>query len=138
MKRLALIVATLAVTSVGCPTVDLGDVPADPGQCRPDPAYYEDVIWPEFLAPAAAPERSCINDAGCHRSADGRSALRLLHDPPDHDANYGVVTRFLNCGTPDASSLLSKPASGVDPHGGGDLFGLEDQTTTVFLQWFDQ
>jgi hypothetical protein len=144
MKWFALIVVGLAVTGVGCPTVDLGDVPPDPGQCRPDPGYYEQVIWSEFLAPAAAPERSCVDEAGCHRSEDGRSAFRLLVPPDgspdlvDHDANYGVVTRFLNCGTPEASSLLSKPATGVDPHGGGDLFTLDDPTSQVFLDWFAQ
>lgn len=137
MYRLSFIMAGVAVFSLGCPTVDLGDVPPDPGQCRPDPGYYEDVIWPEFLAPAAAPERSCVNDAGCHRVADGRSALRLADNPVDHDANYSVVTRFLNCGTPDASPLFTKPVSGVDAHGGGDLFAPADQTSTVFLQWFE-
>ena len=143
MYRSAFIVVFFALTSAGCPTVDLGDVPPDPGQCRPDPVYYETVIWPEFLAPVT-PEISCVSEAGCHRSEDGRSAFRLLvppagsAEPVDHNANYGVVTRFLNCGTPEASSLLSKPASGVDPHGGGDLFGPGDPSYQTFIDWFAQ
>lgn len=143
MLRSAFIAVVIALTSTGCPTVDLGDVPPDPGQCRPDPVYYETVIWPEFLAPAN-PEISCVNDAGCHRSEDGRSAFRLLMPPAgapqqiDHNANYGVVSRFLNCGAPEASSLLSKPVGGVDPHGGGDLFTDADPSTQIFLDWFAQ
>jgi hypothetical protein len=54
----------------------------------------------------------------------------------DHDSNYNVVSRFLNCGTPEASSLLTKPLSGVDPHGGGDLFAPGSQTEADFLNWF--
>lgn len=141
MKRIAIIAAVLALPSIGCPTVDLGDVPPDPGQCRPDPVYYEQVIWPEFLAPDA-PDRTCVGEAGCHRAEDGRSAFRVTipanGELVDHASNYGVVTRFLNCGTPSASSLLSKPAADIDAHGGGDLFALDDPVVDSFLQWFDQ
>lgn len=142
MKRIAFIAAALALTTLGCPTVDLGDVPPDPGQCRPDPVYYEQVIWPEFLAPTDAPDRTCVGEAGCHRADNGRSAFRLTMpldgELVDHAGNYAVVTRFLNCGTPEASSLLSKPASDTDAHGGGDLFAVDDPTAVLFLQWFDQ
>lgn len=129
------------LSSAGCPTVDLGDVPPDPGQCRPDPGYFRDVIWGGYLAPADE-MRSCVSQAGCHRTGDGRSALRLsvppagMPDAVDHDANYAVVTRFLNCGSPAASSLLSKPIGGVDPHGGGDMFAAGSEPETLFLQWF--
>lgn len=75
---------------------------------------------------------------GCHRLEDGRSALRLQTTAPvDHPRNYDVVTRFLNCGAPEASSLLTKPLSGIDPHGGGDLFAPGSAAETAFLQWFD-
>jgi hypothetical protein len=125
--------------ATGCPTVDLGDMPADPGVCRPDPGYYRDVIWPEVLA-SADPARSCVDAPGCHALATGRSALRLvtdLDDPAIHDRNYPVVIRFLNCGTPEASSLITKPLAGLDPHGGGDLFpGRDDPAIEAFLGWF--
>ncbi|MCA9676868.1 MAG: hypothetical protein H6709_03015 [Kofleriaceae bacterium] len=124
----------------GCPTVDLGDTPADPGVCRPDPMYYRDVIWPEFLSPADT-TKSCVANSGCHAAGNGRSALRLdtdvTGDPTAHDRNYNVVIRFLNCGTPDASALLTKPLAGVDPHGGDDIFpNTSDPAVTAFEGWF--
>ena len=122
----------------GCPTVDLGDAPPGVGECRPSRTYFEDVLWPEFLAPGATPA-SCVDAAGCHAQADGRSALRLsTTNPIDFDANYATTTRFLNCGTPSASTLLSKPVSGVVEHGGGDLFAPGSTEEDVFLQWFDE
>jgi hypothetical protein len=126
--------------AAGCPTVDLGDAPVAPGSCRPDPGYFRDVIWPEMLAPADQ-ERSCVAEPGCHRQEDGRSALRLIAEPmtpADHDDNYDVVTAFLNCGSPGASALLTKPESGTDSHGGGDLFDPGSEPSTAFLGWFDQ
>jgi hypothetical protein len=118
--------------------VDLGETPPDPGVCRPDPTYFRDVIWPEYLAPTD-PDKSCVGTSGCHASDTGRSALRLetdTSDPQVFDRNYAVVTRFLNCGSPDASSLLTKPISGVDSHGGSDLFGPGDPEEATFLGWF--
>jgi hypothetical protein len=143
MTKFHYIAVVLAALAAGCPTVDLGDVPADPGQCRPDPAYFETVIWPQYLVPAD-PELSCAGEAGCHRIEDGRSALRLVLPPPgqpdlvDYSSNYDTVTRFLNCGTPDASSLFTKPVTGVDAHGGGDLFDDGSPSATAFLEWFSQ
>jgi len=122
----------------GCPTVDLGDTPPDPGVCRPDPGTFRDVIWPEVLAPSGAD--SCVGQSGCHALETGRSALRLedpTSDPTAHDRNYNVVTRFLNCGSPDASSLVTKPLSGVDPHGGGDLFDPGDDPVVTLITWID-
>jgi hypothetical protein len=136
MTRCLAIAALLGLT--GCPTVDLGDAPPDPGVCRPDPMEFRDVIWPQYLA-SAEPARSCVGPSGCHAIETGRSALRLEDpggDPAAHDRNYAVVTRFLNCGTPDASSLLTKPLAGVDPHGGGDIFPSDDDPAVVaFLAW---
>lgn len=120
----------------GCPTVDLGDQPPDPGQCRPDMQYYTQHIWPEYLAPAD-PAKSCVAATGCHQAASGRSALRLQTDPVDDLQNYQVVTRFLNCATPEASFLLSKPLAGGDPHAGGDIFAsTSDPAVVTFLKWF--
>jgi hypothetical protein len=134
------VLGSLAVLALaGCPTVDLGETPADPGVCRPDPLEYRDVIWPEFLAPADT-ARSCVDEAGCHAAGNGRSALRLetdvAADPTAHDRNYAVVIRFLNCGTPGASSLLTKPLAGQDPHGGGDIFAdVDDPAVMAFEAW---
>lgn len=140
---LYLIPLALVALLAGCPTVDLGDVPPDPGQCRPDRAYFRDVIWPELLAPAD-PMRSCVDAAGCHRRDDGRSALRLTVpadgqlDQVDYDRNYDAVVPFLNCGAPESSSLLTKPLSGIDSHAGGDLFDPNSEPDTRFQMWFLQ
>jgi hypothetical protein len=131
----ALLVTTCAVGGAGCPTVDLGDTPVSPGSCRPDPAYYRDVIWPDFVSPPDD-ARSCVAASGCHRIEDGRSALRLTTDPVDDNRNYDNFTRFLNCGAPEASPALTKPMSGADPHGGGDLFNPGDDPESTFLEWF--
>lgn len=131
----ALLISTCALGSAGCPTVDLGETPVSPGSCRPDPGYYRDVIWPEFIAPPDV-SVSCVGDAGCHRIEDGRSALRFTTTPIDDNRNYDNLTRFLNCGAPEASAALTKPLSGVDPHGGGDLIDPGSSTETTFLEWF--
>lgn len=125
------------VCLTGCPTVDLRDTPPDIGQCRPDRQYYIDVIWPRYLAPSA-PAKSCVAASGCHEAQSGRSALRLSTAMPvDHDRNYQVVTRFLNCSTPSASPLLTKPLAGVEAHQGGDLFpDTNDPAVVEFQAWF--
>jgi hypothetical protein len=136
LKKSLLALMTCAVSGTGCPTVDLGETPVSPGDCRPDLAYYEDVMWPEFFAPADDTV-SCVAAGGCHRVEDGRSALRLsTSEPVDHGGNYDVVTRFLNCGAPEASSALTKPLDGVDPHGGGELFQRGSGPEATFLEWF--
>jgi hypothetical protein len=119
--------------------VDLGDTPPDIGQCRPDRQYYIDVIWPRYLAPATA-ARSCVAASGCHEAQSGRSALRLsIATPVDHDRNYQVVTRFLNCSTPLASELLTKPLAGIEAHQGGDIFpNATDAAVVDFQGWFPQ
>jgi hypothetical protein len=129
-----------ALVLSACPTVDLGDIPPDPNVCRPDRSYYEEMIWPNYLAPTA-PANSCVAQAGCHGATNGRSALRLdTSTPPNHSANYSAVTRFLNCNTPDASGLLTKPLSTEDPHGGGDVLvpgdPLDDTAIAIFRGWF--
>ncbi len=138
-SRIGLCAIGFAVASVllsACPTVDLGETPVSPGACRPDPAYFEDVIWPEFIAPADE-TKSCVADGGCHQLENGRSAFRVSVNPPiDFTANYNVTTRFLNCGTPEASPLFTKPVSGVDSHGGGDLFDQGGESESAFLDWF--
>lgn len=135
----ALAASALLLGLAGCPTVDLGDSPPDVGLCRPDRQYYIDVIWPRFLAPAQT-ARSCVGAIGCHDSQTGRSALRLSGNvPADHDRNYQVVTRFLNCSTPMASELLTKPLAGIEAHQGGDIFpSATDAAVLDFQGWFPQ
>lgn len=119
----------MSVGLAGCPTVDTGEVPVTPGLCRPDKNEFrrEGGIWDVAIAPADQ-TKSCLQAMGCHATQDGRSALRLraadrasLTDA-DWDANYDVVTRYLNCSTPSASPFITKPEGGNDPHGGGDLW----------------
>lgn len=119
----------------GCPTVDLGDTPDQPGSCMPAFAYFQDTMWPQYFSPSDT-SKSCVSAAGCHRASDGRSALRFQTDPVDDQSNYDVVTRFLNCGSPESSAALTKPLSGVDPHGGGDLFAPGSSPQSTFLAWF--
>jgi hypothetical protein len=132
------LVPAVALALVGCPTVDLGDNPPDPGVCRPDRAYFDAELWPRFLAPAEE-ARSCVR-AGCHGDVRGVSALRLdSTEPIDLARNYQVSTRFLNCGTPGASPLYTKPLAGLEGHGGGDIFpdtDPPDPQAAVFLMWF--
>ena len=67
-----------------------------------------------------------------------RALSRELLTDADWQANYDVITRFLNCSTPSASPFITKPESGNDPHGGGDLWectpGACEPITTV-EQW---
>lgn len=129
-----------AVVAGGCPTVDLGEAPVAPGDCRPDEGYYRDVVWPEYLAPGD-PDRSCVGEGGCHGEPGARSALRLVAgeslSDADHRANYDVVTNFLSCGDPETSALLTKPLAGRNPHEGGALFEPESEPYELFIDWFD-
>jgi hypothetical protein len=97
---------------------------------------FEDTVWEMALAPADQ-SLSCVT-AACHAKGTGRSALRLNPDPQsagEWQENYDVTIRFLNCGTPLASSLITKPAAGGNPHGGGDLWTIGDTPSTVVVDW---
>ncbi len=135
------VAALAAALLAGCPTVDLGDTPPDPGQCRPDFAYFQTVVWDQYIAPADA-ELSCVDAVGCHRDGDGRSGFRVAlpagDAPVDYRGNYDRVVFFLNCNDPASSRLLTKPISGVIDHAGGDLFGPGSEAEAAFLDWFSQ
>ena len=128
------LVAFCALALAGCPTVDLGDTPPDIGACNPNGGIdsFTNMIWPQFLHPSGA--KDCAQSAGCHLKAHG---LTLDPGPPvDYAANLRIAQQYLNCGTPTASQLLTKPLAGVDGHGGGDLIQPGDAEYTVFINWF--
>lgn len=134
--RLAALLLATALATSGCPTVDLGEMPVSPGACRPDPAYFEEVIWPQIID-TGNEASSCVEQGACHQQENGRSAFRVSRvEPIDFAANYKVTTRFLNCGTPEASAFLTKPLGGVDSHGGGDIFEPGSEAEELFLGWF--
>ena len=98
-------------------------------------------IWDTAIATTDT-EKACTQEGGCHRREDGRSALRLIAKPraellqSDWQQNYDVISRFLNCSTPSASPFVTKPKTGEDPHGGGDLWtcdGTAEPCTMVEL-----
>ena len=123
----------------GCPTVDLGQDLVEPGVCHPDPTYFSQHIWPEYLQGNGDNAKSCTGQAGCHAADTGRSALRLETNPDmaAMQRNYDVVIRFLNCSSPEASPLLTKPLANVDSHGGGDIFpNTMDPAVITFDNWF--
>ncbi len=121
-----------------CPTVDLGDTPTDINLCNPAAGreYFDSMVWPEFVRPDDA-TNSCARSGGCHIEGGG-TPLNFKTNPVDLAFNYRQAQVFLNCGTPEASSLLTKPLAGSDPHGGSDVFANQDDPAVqVFLGWFE-
>lgn len=119
----------------GCPTVDYGDTPSDIGLCMPAGGlpYFQDVLWPQFIRPENA-TNGCTKN-GCHR--DGGTSPRFTTAPVDFAFNFRLIQTDLNCGTPMASRLLTKPLAGVDAHQGLDIFQPTDPAVQVFLDWFE-
>lgn len=129
------LIACCALGSAGCPTVDLGDTPADIAACNPagGMAYFVSDIQPKFFK--LPDPGGCAKSASCHDQAHGLTLDRVA--PVDDVANYRVTQSYLNCGSPMASRLLTKPLAGVDGHGGGDIFpGLNDAAVQTFIMWF--
>ena len=139
LLRTALTVAGL-IGLAGCPTVDLGDTPADIGSCRPDRAYFESTIWPMYID-NTDPAKSCIANGGCHNDSNNpRSAMHLKTTTPiDYTTNYKAVTLHLNCADPESSDLVNYPVQFlphpvmVFPQG-----VASPEVQNVFLPWFDQ
>jgi hypothetical protein len=128
------IVGALGLGLAGCPTVDLGDTPTEVGLCNPNGGvqYFQDHIWPEYIQ-NKNPNGNCAQN-GCH--INGGNGLDFP-GTVDYAAFYRRTQIYLNCGTPDASELLTKPLAGTDPHSGGDIFQNEsDPAVVVFLNWF--
>jgi len=122
----------------GCPTVDLGDTPTELGLCNPSGGvqYFKDQIWPNFII-RTDPNVSCAK-GGCHvAGGNGLDFPMTVSTTGDYSAAYKRTQNYLNCGTPDASLMLTKPLSGIDPHSGGDIFpNKDDAAVQIFLAWF--
>jgi hypothetical protein len=116
--------------------VDLGDVPEDIGVCNPrgGRAYFDDVIWPQFVRPSSA-AGSCARAGGCHVFGDG-NLLGYKVSPLDSAANYRATLVQLECGQPINSRFLTKPLAGIDPHGGMDIYQAGAPEVQLFLDWF--
>lgn len=135
-SRARVLAATALTLLAGCPTVDLGDTPADIGLCNPAGGldYFREQIWPSFVRPTDA-TKGCTRAGGCHNEAGG-NALGFRTQPEDLTFNYRQTQIYLNCGQPMASELLTKPLAGIDPHGGMDLIQPGDPAVMIFLDWF--
>jgi hypothetical protein len=127
-------IACSIVLLCGCPTVDLGDEPPGVGLCTPvgGYGYFQSDIAPKYLK-LADKTNGCGRSSSCHDHAHG--AAFDLTDPLS-TANYRVAQQYLNCGQPTASTLRTKPMSGQDGHGGGDLFDPGSAEDMTFLGWF--
>jgi len=126
----------------GCPTVDLGDTPSDIGLCNPPGGidYFTTEVWPKFVRPADT-TNGCTKAGGCHNEAGGNAlGFRGGVNPTttEFSFNYRQTQIYLNCGNPEASPLLTKPLSSMDPHGGGNLIQPGSEPETVFLMWFEE
>jgi hypothetical protein len=122
----------------GCPTVDLGDSPDEVGRCNPKKGqiYFTSTIWTNFIK-HTDPQKACTRAGGCHAQAGG-NALNFATDPLDFTMSYKQAQVYLNCGTPEASELLTKPMAGIDAHGGDDLFAPTDVEVMIFKTWFEE
>ena len=131
---LACLGLTFGVLLPGCPTVDLGDTPTEIGLCNPSGGvqYFQDQIWPKYIVRGAA-DLGCAK-GGCHVAGGNGLDFPM---PVDYPTAYKRSQIYLNCGTPSASSFLTKPLAGIDPHGGSDIFpSASDPAVQVFLDWF--
>ena len=129
------LIACSAIGLAGCPTVDLGDTPAEIAACNPAKgiAYFRSDIQPKFFK--LPDSGGCVRNSACHDQAHGLTLDRV--DPIDDMANYRVTQGYLNCGSPMASPLLTKPLAGIEGHGGGDIFAsFGDPAVATFLMWF--
>lgn len=122
----------------GCPTVDLGDTPTDINLCNPAGGidYFTAEIYPKYLK-GDDTAVGCTQDKGCHNEGGGNALNFKIGARRDDAFNFRQAQVFLNCGTPEASLLLTKPLAGIEPHGGGDLYmATSDADVQAFLGWF--
>jgi hypothetical protein len=117
----------------GCPTVDLGDQPPDPGLCTPAGgyAYFQSDIATNYLK-LADRTNGCGRNSMCH---EVHAPAFDLNDPGSA-TNYRAAQNYLLCGAYLQSPLLTKPLTGQDGHGGGDLFDTNSPQYMTFVGWF--
>jgi len=122
--------------------VETGDPPGEPGACAASRVVFTDEVMPMLLDKNWQGAGTCRvgNGTGaCHDINTGRSAFRLVevigNDPAAIDQNYQRALRFLNCASPEDSTLLTKPLGGRVNHGGGDIIttGGADQMMMELL-----
>lgn len=116
--------------------MDLGDTPSDIGACNPSGGiqFFISDIEPKYLKVQDA-VNGCARNTMCH---DGAHGLALSLTVGDDLINYRVSQGYLNCGSPMASEMLTRPLAGIDGHGGGDLFQPGSPEEMTFLAWFAQ
>ena len=140
---LALVAVSFALA--GCPVVDLGETPPGIGVCDPNGNidYFKTMMWDGYIhntATNCGPSHNMSCDcarSGCHLAPGGAGGLGFsLNVPQDFPLDYQAAQHELICGTPDASKLLTRPISGIDPHGGGDIFSMSDPQYQLFEGWF--
>jgi hypothetical protein len=135
--------AAAAIAALGgwaCETVDLGSPPADINACRPDPQFFYDRVWPEYLGREVSGKR--CNDSGCHDSGSPRQ-LRIpaptstpsLPLPADWAAAYKSVTEQMSCTNVSSSPLVDRP-SRLD-HGGGKLIEPDGPEVELIRMWVE-
>jgi hypothetical protein len=123
----------------GCPTVDLGDTPEDINLCNPAGGidYFRDVIYPMYLkAETPADAKSCARTGNCHQSGGGTPFNLVTGASRDDNVNFKAAQQFLNCGTVEDSTLLTRPLKERDSHGGDALFDEASPEHQMFLDWF--
>ena len=115
--------------------MDLGDTPSDIGACNPSQGldYFKAQIEPNYLK-LQDPINGCARSGTmCHANAHG---LALSTTVGDDEINYRVAQTYLNCGSPTASEMLTRPLAGIDGHGGGDIFTMDSDQYKIFIAWF--
>jgi hypothetical protein len=141
-RACALAAGTLALVLAlaGCPTVSLGEVPPDIGLCEPAGGidYFNSTIWPKYIAITDPLQAHTCLDSGCHGHKSFAGGMGFDETDPTSPGNYLAAQSGarLNCGSPEISTLLTRPLAGVDGHGGGDLFRMSDPEYQTFLDWF--
>ncbi len=130
----------IAASGSACETVELGSPPADINACRPDPRFFYDRVWPEYLGREVSGKR--CNDSGCHDSGSPRQ-LRIpaptsapaLPLPSDWAAAYKSVTEQMFCTNAASSPLVARPSR--TDHGGGKLIEPGGPEFELIRMWVE-
>src|SRR5688500_4431488 len=129
-----------AVLHAGCPTVDLGDTPTDINLCNPAGGqdYFVSDIYPNFIkGDTPGDSKSCTQNNRGHSEGNGPELTIRFQPRRDENFNFRQAQLFLNCVNEDMSLLPTKPLTGSDAHGDGNLSdGMNDAEVQTFLVWF--